>query len=177
MKNLFLFLFLALSCFGQLPEPKSNQIRITITSDDGGYISGNANKKEYLRVKSYLLKWEPIFKLTDWKIDIAPVPDYILNDLHPEGVLLGVSTWDVESQTGTIYVLDQKHLKLYKKLYGKKHTFLSIEKEQEIIVVHEILHNLINHGDEEWAVQVLSNLIINHKLPPELLEDREDDSE
>lgn len=171
MKRFILFLFLSLSIFAQdsLRKPKTSEIQIT-ASIDGGDLTGIVNKKEYLQLKSDLYKWAPIFQISDWNITIMPVPDYVLYTFSDGEPILGLSHWDVDSKTGIIFVMDQKSLKTAKKDFKKYHTFHSLQKEQESIVVHEILHNLVENATEEWAVQILENLIMYHKLPPELLQ-------
>ena len=105
--------------------------------------------------------WAPKLGLTNWTIEVTIVPyeDLLLQLQRP---VLGASTWDVPTKTGKIWVCSRDS---YSPALLKDEHVTNIKLDQENTVVHEMIHNLMEHADEEWAVQLLSEQIVpEHKI-------------
>ncbi len=105
--------------------------------------------------------WAPKLGLTNWTVEVTIVPyeDLLLQLQRP---VLGASTWDVATKTGKIWVCSRDS---YSPALLKDEHVTNIKLDQENTVVHEMIHNLMEHADEEWAVQLLSEQIVpEHKI-------------
>jgi hypothetical protein len=103
--------------------------------------------------------WQNKLGMAHWSIVIKPVPKIILeNLLCPEGKseCLAVSKWDVHSQSGMIFVMMRDD---YTKEMKKQMKLKSVKADQRDSVVHEMLHNLWAHMEEEHAMWVLSHAL------------------
>lgn len=113
--------------------------------------------------------WKSKFGMKDWTIVVTPVSVEELIKIHPAGPILGASQYDVESRSGVILVLRRADYPEFKKSLilngfevGKKDLVDPI-KDQKDTVVHELLHNIFQNANQEFAVSELAHLLLEHK--------------
>jgi hypothetical protein len=107
-------------------------------------------------LKHTLDKWRKPFHVQNWDITIKPVPIEMLEILHPNGRVLALSSFDPDKKEGIIFVLMRSD---YTKETIKNNHIKNVKQDQRDSVVHELVHNIINHMDEENAVVVITKII------------------
>lgn len=105
--------------------------------------------------------WAPRFGMEDWTITVEAIPEYALQSFLGY-FCFGASTWDVDTKTGHILVLERSsYTKEMKEIGHIKH----IKLDQKNTVVHEMIHNVVAHAEDEFAVQVLTEQIVpEHRI-------------
>ncbi len=112
-------------------------------------------------LQKYSDHWQQYFGMSDWKVTIRPVPEFILQDvMGVKEIVMGASLWDVEEKTGTIMILMREE---YTPEIIKKWNVTSIKLDQQDSVLHEYLHNIIEHAKAEWAIQHITRLVLREK--------------
>ena len=115
----------------------------------------------YKREKRYLekteQKWAKVFHIETWAVEVYPVPFTTLQQVCAVPCM-AASDWNPYLHTGVIFVLQESDYSTRMKAELRKE-HISIKSDQRNSVVHEILHNVVEHMNEEIAVQILTNLL------------------
>jgi hypothetical protein len=124
-----------------------------------------AYKKEKHDLESVYHKWSKTFHMDDWNVEVSPVPlaflkEYCPPDLNDPTALTcaAASDWSPWTHRGVMFVLQRSDYTADMKKYLRQQ-HVSIWSDQRNSVVHEILHNVIEHANEEFAVRTLTGLI------------------
>lgn len=116
-----------------------------------------ASASEAQDLKRTTQLWAQRLDIAEFKITVVPVPFIFLLSVC-QGKCLAASYWTVKNRTGTVFILQRSaytpeiceanHIK-----YDLKH----IKADQRDSVVHELLHNVVQNMDTEYAVSTLSH--------------------
>ena len=117
--------------------------------------------KAYIKEQKRLLKverkWAKPFHMTDWTIELTPVPLEILQEICPYACM-AASNWHPEFRYGQIYILEQSGYTKAMKA-GLKAAHRTVWDDQRDSVVHEMLHNVLGNMNRESAVVILTHLL------------------
>lgn len=100
-------------------------------------------------------KWQQIFTMNEWKVEVYPVPQIILDSLC-RAKCFAASDWDAETKTGSMFILMRDG---YTKDLKKKFKIKSIKADQKDSIVHEFLHSVWENMNTEYAVSLLSKAL------------------
>jgi hypothetical protein len=113
--------------------------------------------KEKHELEQVYKKWAVIFHMEDWNTEVTPVPLSFLKEFCPSECFAG-SNWNIYDESGVMFILQRsEYTNEMKKSLRQRH--VSIWSDQRNSVLHEILHNVIEHGYEEAVVSTLANLL------------------
>jgi hypothetical protein len=104
--------------------------------------------------------WQHQFGMDSWTVTVSTVTQDELRLIAAYGGDIdAASLCSVDEHTCWIYILRRDaYTSEHMKVWGIK-GMRGIRRDQRNSVVHELLHNVIGNGDEEWAVQLLAHLL------------------
>ena len=97
-------------------------------------------------------EWQQKLQLTDWTITVRPVPMLVVQMIRQGKPAAALSLWDLETRNGIIFIVMRAD-------YPKTMPMAKIKADQRDSVVHEMLHNIIEHAPLETGIGIISKAL------------------
>ena len=103
--------------------------------------------------------WQHRLGMDSWKISVVPATMGMILDVNDDKPVFAFSSFDVEAKVGVVMIMRRADYTPQMKSVAKITTMRQVRADQRNSVLHELLHVLVAHADEEWAVSRLALLL------------------